>query len=637
MIHQLSELGCYFLDRQGVDDPLEQISQDPSAKFGSTALVLVFNESGFLRVEAEGYEEARRVDFLYRAGPPNLWDATPTTGMPQPNAEKGPNGFLADLHTRIARLGNSVRDALAQGEKLPAIEIRELEVISAAVPDKNGKGESRGAELRSCIIEALQEAHPDPKQRAFISIAWRKADGNLKYVGGFEAFRQQLLRAGSEAASRSQGIGQCSICGRSGVPVLGNLQVPNFKFYTLDKRGSISGGFDENKAWRNFPVCRECCAEVDFAGEWVKKELSFKYYGFSYLLLPSPVQPAKTRSFEMLRKLIDAKVDNRRGPKLTDAEDELLAVIAEEENNRLQVDLLFYQPDPQSFRPALYVSGLLPTRFCELFKAKEAVDHHSWLKAPSPKPFTEGSFTFGSLRKVFPSKVGGSSYDDDFLGATRAALEKRYFDPARLLNVGMRLVQQDLLDGKAWAFRLAELVRSLLFFELLISKSAPPLNQTMAKPDYGTSLQAERVRALFDTAPGLLNSDAVAQAVFLLGACCARIENIQLRLTKATPFSGSKAAPFSGKLKAFRLNQPDIQRLFVDAKEKSQAYGPDQERRVSGLLSCTAAALAACPDQWPLSPDEISYYFALGHALRSRLADAGSKDDENETIQPSAT
>ena len=297
--------------------------------------------------------------------------------MPQPKSGQGPVVFLSDLHTRLARLGNSIRDVLAQGVSLTKEEARQLEALSAALPEKNKKDDELNATVRERIVPALLSAHTDSKQRAFLSVAWQnEPSGPLKYVGEFQAFRDQLLRLGGEAAARSQGIGQCCICGQSNVPVLGNLQVPNFKFYTLDKPGSISGGFEENKAWRNFPVCRECCAQVDFSGEWVKKELAFRFYGFNYLLLPTPVQPNPTQALHSLRRLIDAKVDNTLRHKLTDAEDELFAVIAEEESNRLQVDLLFYQPDPQSFRPALYISGLLPTRFRELFKAKDAVDAH---------------------------------------------------------------------------------------------------------------------------------------------------------------------------------------------------------------------------------------------------------------------
>jgi len=626
MIHQFSELGRYFLDRDSVTNPLEQIAQNPAAKFGANVLLLVFDAAGFVAVQPGSYDETHRLRYLYRAGPPNTWDATPTAGMPQPKPGKAEEVFIADLHTRIARLGNSIRDALECGEALAEEEVSELQTLSRALPSKSKSDDGPNTALRDPIIAELRSAHPDPKQRAFLSVAWRSPNGSLKYVGDFEAFRQQVLRVGGDGDEDAEGsgIGQCSICGASSVIVSGEVQVPSFKFYTLDKPGSVSGGFNRTTAWRNFPVCSACRSHLDFSGERVKGELAFKFYGFSYVVLPSTIKPGGTQAFEFLRHLTDAKVDNTFAQRLTIAEEDIFEEITKEDN-RMQVDLLFYQPDPQSFRPALYISGLLPSRFKQLFDAKALVDKHSWLQLPSPKPFTKDTFTFGSLRKIFPSKAGGSTFDDDFLAATRAALERQLFRSDRLLSVGMQLVQQDCREGKAWVFRLAELFRTLLFFDYLVPIN-PTHNITMPSPEYGDSDQANRVTALFANAPGRLKNDPTAQATFLLGACCGRIESIQFNLNGATPFSG--------KLKAFRLDQPDVQRLFVDAKDKARAYGPDEERKVAGLLNCAGAALLACPDRWPLSPDEISYFFALGHALRSRLAGGGGKSAETDESQP---
>jgi hypothetical protein len=78
------------------------------------------------------------------------------------------------------------------------------------------------------------------------------------------------------------------------------------------------------------------------------------------------------------------------------------------------------------------------------------------------------------------------------------------------------------------------------------------------------------------------------------------------------------------------LNQADVQRLFVAAKEKAKAYG---EEKVAGLLECAAVALAASPEPWALSPDEVSYYFALGHALRPRFAGEKAASDEGNVSQ----
>lgn len=137
--------------------------------------------------------------------------------------------------------------------------------------------------------------------------------------------------------------------------------------------------------------------------------------------------------------------------------------------------------------------------------------------------------------------------------------------------------------------------------------------------DYGESEQAQRVRAVLNQASGSLQTDAATQAAFLVGACCSRIETIQTHLRGSSPFAG--------KLKGFRLNQADVHNLFVAAKDKAKAYGPDEEKKVNGLLGCAASALAAASDRWPLSPAEVSYFFALGHALRSRFAKEAAESE----------
>ncbi len=632
MIHQFAELGKHYRQREGIgtsaSGKLAQYSQDPAQKFNTrTVLLLVFAESGFIRVQVEQYDDSKRLLYLYRSGPANGCDATPTSrlGQVKKPQKEFDDSITEEVRKKLGRLGRSVKESLEIGINLPDEEKNFLgkvqDILLSSASGKSKTVQTYLAKIVSLIREKLPpttKGNTVTSQNAIISIAWQTDKPHLKRVGDFETFRQSLVRHGSQAASTTKGsgevkgFGQCSICGKHDVEVLGELKIPYFKMYTLDKPGVISGGFDRSLAWRNFPACRECCERVDFSGERVKKHLSFDYYGFKYLFLPCPVQPAETLVYEFLDRLTDARVNRPDIKRLTAAEDEIFFVVAQEKN-LLQVDLLFYQPDPQSFRPALYISGLVPTRFRALFDAKDRVDANPWLTEPSPKSFTKDRFTFGSLRNIFPAAHGGSTFDDDFLAATRAALELRQFSVARILQIGMRWVQQDYRDGKAWQFRLADLFRCILFFEALnTERSETPMNI-----DYGASEQAERVRAVLGQASGRLRADPAAQAAFLVGACCSRIEVIQEHIRGTSPFSG--------KLKGFRLNQSDVQNLFVAAKDKAKAYGADEEKKVSGLLECAAAALAATPDLWPLSPDEVSYFFALGHALRPRFA----KDTED--------
>lgn len=605
MIHQFTELGRFFLQRDKVDDELTQYTQDPAFKArGNTILVLIFTESGFDGAQIEEYDNERKLRYLYRSGPPNGFDATPTTRMPPWDPDKSGDSEAA-VTKRIKRLIGSAKAALATGNELPKWELDALKVLTA-MNEKN-------------VASAVLEKYDDSKGRATVTVAWQPNGENLKYVGDFKAFRQSLIRQGRASASEKKttgeirGIGTCCICGHKDVGVSGLLQIPNFKFYTLDKPGSISGGFDPSLAWRNFPVCKPCSDCAGYSGERIGKELSFNYYGFKYLVLPSPVQKQAIDTFEFLGRLVNARVNSESARRLTDAENELFYAVSEE-GDLLQVDLLFYQPDPNYFRPALYVAGLLPSRFQALFRAKSLVDAHPWMKPP----FAKDEFTFKALRDVFPSSRNRGTYDDDFLRATRAALELRPFPEPRLLNVGMQWVRQDFAHRGEAASSLLALFRVLLFFEVLADGN-PKRGDLEMQVDYGPSEQADRVRRVFSECSGILKDGATAQAAFLVGACCRRIELIQQAVRGASPFVG--------KYKGLRLVQGDIRNLFVAAKAKAQDYGPDEEMKVRGLLFCAGAALATLPDHWELSTDEISYFFALGHALCSRLAKDKDQSD----------
>jgi len=624
VIQQFVTLGKYFMQRNGVGTvggDAAQYAQDPSKKFLSkTVYLLIFSDGKFKHVQVEEYSEDRRGWYLYRQGPPNGFDATPTTGFPVWKTE---DEFFPNLEKRLKRLGGAIKAALVSADEATHSEecsvLRETaEHFESAVPE--------------ILNELKLKRHEDSKQQATLSLAWQEtrhghqgeSPAKLKRVGDFEIFRGALVKsatagfAGKKTQGTSSGRGQCSICGATETDLLGGLQIPNFRFYTLDKRGAVSGGFDPIQAWRNFPACPTCCEAADYAGERVKAELAFSFYGFKYLILPLAAVEKETDTFRVLKRLTDARMSKNAIQRLTDAEDEIIYVLSEEENV-LQVDLLFYQPDPKYFRPMLYVSGMLPSHFRKLFDAKDKVNRHPWFSPPSPRRFVDGDFTFRSLRRILPDAHGGSTFDDDFFEAVRAALQLRAFPPERLLALGMRWVRQGFGEAcRVDEALFADLVRTLLFFEMLTGGTSEIQGENMNAGIYGGSPQAERVRTFFSQANGALQANPAAQAAFLVGACCKRIMDIQDRVR------GSR--PFLGKLKGLRLKEEDIKRLLPEAVDKAEAYGDDNKQIVAGLLECAAAAMAAAGDRWKLSGDEVSYYFALGLVLAPRLAAARGSD-----------
>jgi CRISPR-associated protein Csh1 len=605
MIHQFVELGDFYRNSEGIDNDLAQYAHDPEQAFRSrTVSVIVFSEAGYEGIQIEEYDPAHRLWYLFRPGASNGYEPTGTTAMPRWDP-KQPEDFGKRALTKLnKRLAKSAQSALGSAQG-----IDEWERVALTVFGNIGTCATK-------IIEDLATKHSDPKEGGIITLGWRTLDGQLRRVGDFDAFRQSLVAAGRTSAfakksAAAAGWGQCSICGAPNVRVGGLLRIEQFKFYSTDKPGAISGGFDESRAWRNFPACESCSEKAQFSGERLKKNLTFDYYGFQYLVLPSVVQPSPTIAHELLDRLCRARVNRVAAARLTDAEDELLWAVAQEQN-LLQLDLLFYDPRGRSFRPALHVSGLLPSHFRALFEARDRVDAHPWLSPDSSKnAFEIKTFSFGMLREVLPEK-----FSNDFLEATRAAFMRRHYGVRTLLRIGIQTVRQKFLDGENWEGHLGRVFASLLFFDELVStfKGDPIVNV-----QYGDSPQADRVRRVLNESRGALRESPEAQAAFLTAACCRRIEHIQKQALGSSPFRE--------KYKGLKLAQKDVCQLFVEATAKAQAY-EDQEQLVSGLLACTAEAFRACPDVWSIAPDEVSYNFALGLALASRLA-KGSEDQED--------
>lgn len=624
MIQQFVSLGTYFMSRDEVVErgaDFEQYAQDPAQKFRSKTVYLLLLKAGSLvRVQVEEYSAENRAWYLYRAGPPNGADATPTTGL---QSTKDDREFEQALTKRVKRLAQAVRSALEL--RIPDEDPQDIEALEVT---------PSGLESETTrILAELKSLHPNPKEPAILSVGWLSKDDSLRRVGDFAIFKRAVVHsaksgfAGKKTQGASTGHGQCSICGAIDVDVSGGLQVPNFKFYTLDKQGSVAGGFDRAKAWINFPACSACCEAADYAGERVKSELAFTFYGFKYLVLPLPILPKESpEAFATLTRLSAARMNRTAIRRLTDAEDEILYAVAEEQN-LLQVDLLFYQPDPNYFRPVLYIPGLLPTHFQQLFVAKQAVDGHPWFEAQGQDKFASGEFTFKSLRDVFPAAHGGSTFDDDFLEAVRCALDLRPYPRARLVSMGMRWIRERFAErGGVDETTLGQLTRTLMFFDALRSSSPSPDadgDTNMNRDIYGTSPQADRVRAFFEHAEGRLRSEPAAQSAFLMGACCKRIMDIQDRIRGARPFLG--------KLKGLRLNEVDLRRLLPEIIDKAEAYGDENRRIVAPLTECTGAAMASAGDVWQLTADEVSYYFALGLVLARRLAAEGNDGKNGST------
>jgi hypothetical protein len=109
--------------------------------------------------------------------------------------------------------------------------------------------------IQAALKEKLNEI--PKKEGSMLTIVLITSEGK-KYVGDFELFRDKVVSDALKKFHYSETNKKdvykdkavCSLCAEEAEEIYGLVNV--FPFYTIDKIGYVSGGFDYERAWRNY-------------------------------------------------------------------------------------------------------------------------------------------------------------------------------------------------------------------------------------------------------------------------------------------------------------------------------------------------------------------------------------------------
>jgi len=226
MIEAIRNIGEYALEKEekSINDPLEILIDDPANKNTKNILFILLDEENgefkYCGIDTEEYSKEKLKYYLYKKGSPNGTDITPTAMITTP--EKTFNKKILNWFKNY----NS---------------------------DKNNKNEML-QNIYLCIKESEEKILQDLKEKSVIENNIISFKINGKYLGDFEIFRKILVNQASEnfynkfgKISKSENK-LCSICKKDNAEVYGF--VSTFNFYTVDKPGFVSGGFQQKDAWK---------------------------------------------------------------------------------------------------------------------------------------------------------------------------------------------------------------------------------------------------------------------------------------------------------------------------------------------------------------------------------------------------
>jgi CRISPR-associated protein Csh1 len=616
MIEAIRNIGEYALEKEkkSVNDPLEILIDNPANKDTKNILFILLDEENgefkYHGIDIEEYSKEKLKNYLYKKGAPNGTDITPTAMITTP--EKTFNKKILNWFKNYNSDKNNKNEMLQN--------------IYLCIKDKD---------IKEKIIQDLKE-----KLAIENNIISFKING--KYLGDFEIFRKILVNKASEnfynkfgKISKSEDK-LCSICKKKSGEVYGF--VSTFNFYTVDKPGFVSGGFQQKDAWKNYPVCLNCALTLEEGKKYLGDNLSFNFYGFKYLLIPKFIKVVKKNIQKDIFKKIEIQKDPRFGKKeikhLTSDENEVLDLMSEQ-GNYLNNNFLFYSA-PKGFNGAvfnilLYIEDVLPSRLKQLFEAKNVVDQEEIFQNceidiyQDRKKIGKGplEFNFGILRTFFPRISNNRTFNKYFLDITNKIFTNKPVEYNFLLNFIVKKIRDDFVKNYPTkidtmkAFMLLNYLNELNILKYKKEESTK-MEKSILPKEIGGEMK-EKTEVFFDKFSDFFDSN-IKKAIFLEGVLTQYLLNIQYQERKATPFRI--------KLKGLKLDEKQIRKLLPEIQNKLEEYGKNYYRDLESIIS---NYFVSSGNDWNITNDEISFYFVLGMNLSNlfkKEKNNGGKEDE---------
>jgi CRISPR-associated protein Csh1 len=617
MIEAIRRIGEYALAKGGksfdsTDDLLDILVEDPaSSETYKHILAIKLNKRDnsfeFVEVNLEEYSKSKIKQYLYRKGSGNGPDITPTSRVTEiektfvknktlPWFSKMLEDEALNLNADENEFLRKMNDCLIRNKDFILLKLSEL------------IGEIKNKKENSIITIVVEE-------------------NGKKYIGDYSVFREILkIRALSgyyqkyNKESKSEDK-LCSICKTRKKEVYGF--VSTYKFYTVDKPGFVSGGFDQSLAWKNYPVCQRCALALEVGKKYLEEFSSFRFYGFDYYLIPKPLIHEK--SDDVYSLIENFKEQNPEFKKdyihlLDDTEEEILEVLSKQENFFNNNFLFFNKSEVKKtgeFKILLYLEDILPSCLSKLFEIKREMDKIGIFENCKVPVFENGKkvrekalkFDFRNIRHFY-----GNS--NSFFDITNKIFTNKKVDYPFLLWAIMKKIRGQFANNNPTSestFRGYQLLLYLRRLDLLQDLSGDiDMENKMISDVFGREKESERVKQaelFFGEFSDFFNNDA-KKAIFMEGALAQLLLNIQRLPEVMNAQPGNE--PFRSKLQSLKLDENLVKALLPQIQNKLEEYGKNYYSDLERLIS---EYIIRAGDGWSMSKDEISFYFVLGMNL----------------------
>lgn len=598
MIQKISQIGSYASSFDEYSADYEDLSDGGKYKH---LFVLHFaynanNQLEFLKVDYEEIDDSKNHLYLYKA--------KQGTGLDNSPCSKITRSFIHTYNLKIFSYFKKHQDKSPFFKSLFQVLEQAKDLI-----------EEQGNELFSKIVG---------KEGKALTLKI-----NNKYIGEYQEVKEifneinakeYYFRYNIESRSADKTCCNCFLKKE----VWG--YVNTYNFYTVNEFGMITGGFQKEKAWKNYPVCKSCATLLKTGKNYLDKHLTFSFYGFRYLMIPQVLIDKKEsveELFTILKELSQKITLNKQTTKnISSVEEEVFDILSEQQNFA-NFTLLFYEESNSAFNIVKHIEDVFPSRLKTILTKANKISQKKYLSFLSKDKETKKTLSFSLWwvlrRKLYPYESKNHTNAADFLSILEKVFKGSKISYLKLMVDMMHVIQKaykqryNYKDSAILFYALLELFLSLdLFYGFNKNKEAILMTE-----QYPEGL--ENYKKYFDENQDFFNSPA-KKLCFLMGNLVQKLLNIQ--------FKNNKATPFEKRLKNLNISQDYLGVLFKETVDKLQQYKQNYYRKLEELIS---DLFVKSGSTWDIKDKEISFIFTLGLSLEKKFR--SSKEDIEEEIE----
>jgi len=453
------------------------------------------------------------------------------------------------------------------------------------------------------------------------------------YLNDFELVRNILLDSGSEKKYDHNGTQSrtnnsvCSVTSSVADDIYG-FAAP-FKYSSPDKPGFISGFFNKEKFWRNYPVSSKEALALEYGKKYIKQHLTGYFYGHEFLFVPHPIIRSKNNELEMIVELLKDAFATAREKKISkeersDAEEYVQKIIAQQENY-FYLDMLFYKEDKktEAISIEMMLEEVLPSRFHKLFvEVPDMVSRNPLFKNAIviKKVEQDLKFSFGIVSDIFGDKFL-DIVQRIFVGKpiSKAFLFERIIGVIRK-NYNESHTQDKWTEPAGWTvLKAIILINYLQELKIIENNKNYKYMDTIVTEKKTSRFNLDGFNQFVKENESFLDSD-IKVGIFAVGVMVRFLFDIQ--------HANLSNTPFENKLRGYKLNPELLMQVYTEALDKIQKY--QKNFYVYGDLRDLISHYFVTKKQElvSLSNNELSFYFVAGLEMGRKFKN--EKEENNQ-------